>query len=142
MKYNLSSKVGEIVYGTSYLDNQQFNGTMIRAITVQVADSIKEQRFLIERGDFSTCSNPAHQHYTFFSRRMVVKPKESVTARPVVLNMGEVPVAVLPMMVSPLKSGRSSGLLTPKFGGDQSEGFFMNNIGFYYARNENWKAKL
>jgi hypothetical protein len=142
MKYNLSSKVGEIVYGTSYLDNQQFNGTLIRAITVQVADSIKEQRFLIERGDFSTCSNPEHQHYTFFSRRMVVKPKESVTARPVVLNMGEVPVAVLPMMVSPLKSGRSSGLLTPKFGGDQSEGFFMNNIGFYYAPNDYWDAQL
>jgi hypothetical protein len=142
MKYNLSSKVGEIVYGTSYLDNQQFNGTMIRAITVQVADSVKEQRFLIERGDFSTCSNPTHQHYAFFSRRMVVKPKESVTARPVVLNMGEVPVAVLPMMVSPMKSGRSSGLLTPKFGGDQSEGFFMNNIGFYYAPNDYWDAQI
>jgi hypothetical protein len=142
MKYNLSSKVGEIVYGTSYLDNQQFNGTVIRAITVQVADSLKEQRFLIEGGDFSTCSNPTHQHYTFFSRRMVVKPKESVTARPVVLNMGEVPVAVLPMMVSPLKSGRSSGLLTPKFGGDQAQGFFMNNLGFYYAPNDYWDAQI
>jgi hypothetical protein len=142
MKYNLSSKVGEIIYGTSYLDNQQFNGTVIRAITVQVADSAKEQRFLIERGDFSTCTNPDHQHYAFYSRRMVVKPKESVTARPVILNMGEVPVAILPMMVSPLKSGRSSGLLTPKFGGDQAQGFFMNNLGFYYAPNDYWDAQI
>ncbi|MDR0517458.1 MAG: hypothetical protein LBH25_10490 [Fibromonadaceae bacterium] len=142
MKYNLSAKVGEIVYGTSYLDNQQFNGTLIKAITVQVADSTKEQRFLIERGDFSTCSNPEHQHYSFYSRRMVVKPKESVTARPVVLNMGEVPVAILPLMVSPLKSGRRSGLLTPKFGGDQAQGFFMNNLGLYYAPNDYWDAML
>lgn len=142
MKYNLSEKIGEIVYGTSYMDNQQFNGTVIRAVTIQHADSSKEQRFLIERGDFSTCSNPEHQHYSFYSRRMVLKPKESVTARPVVLNMGEVPVAILPMMVSPLKSGRRSGLLTPKFGGDQSQGFFMSNLGGYYAPNNYWDVQL
>jgi len=142
MKYNLSTKVGEIVYGTSYMDNQQFNGTLIRAVTIQSADTLKEQRFLIERGDFSTCTNPEHQHYTFYSRRMVMKPKESVTARPVVLNMGEVPVMLLPLMISPLKSGRRSGLLTPKIGGDQSQGFFMNNLGVYYAPNDYWDAQL
>jgi len=142
MKYNLSTKVGEIIYGTSYMDNQQFNGTLIKAVTIQSEDTLKEQRFLIERGDFSTCSNPEHQHYAFYSRRMVVKPKENVTARPVVLNMGEVPVAILPLMVSPMKSGRRSGLLTPRFGGDQSQGFFMNNIGYYLAPNDYLDAQL
>jgi len=142
MRYNLSTKVGEIIYGTSYMDNQQFNGTVIRAITIQSSDTLKEQRFLIERGDFSTCSNPEHQHYSFYSRRMVMKPKESVTARPVVLNIGEVPVMILPLMISPLKSGRRSGLLTPKIGGDQSQGFFMNNLGYYYAPNDYWDAQL
>jgi len=142
MRYNLSTKVGEIIYGTSYMDNQQFNGTLIKAVTIQSADTLKEQRFLIERGDFSTCSNPEHQHYSFYSRRMVVKPKESVTARPVVLNMGEVPVAILPLMVSPMKSGRRSGLLIPKFGGDQSQGFFMNNVGYYLAPNDYMDEQL
>nr|AGS54047.1 organic solvent tolerance protein [uncultured bacterium contig00048] len=136
MKYNLDSKVGEIIYGTSFMDNQQFNGILIRAVTIQSADTVKEQRFLIERGDFSTCANPEHQHYSFYSRRMVLKPKESVTARPVVLNMGEVPVAILPLMITPMRSGRQSGLLTPKFGGDQAQGFFMNNLGYYYAPND------
>ncbi|MDR2582746.1 MAG: hypothetical protein LBC75_04625 [Fibromonadaceae bacterium] len=142
MKYNLSTKVGEIIYGTSYMDNQQFNGTVIRAITIQSQDTLKEQRFLIERGDFSTCTNPEHQHYSFFSRRMVLKPKETVTARPVVLNMGEVPVMILPLMISPLKGGRRSGILTPKIGGDQSQGFFMSNLGYYYAPNDYWDAQL
>jgi lipopolysaccharide assembly outer membrane protein LptD (OstA) len=142
MRYNLSTKVGEIIYGTSYMDNQQFNGTLIKAVTIQSADTLKEQRFLIERGDFSTCANPEHQHYSFYSRRMVVKPKESVTARPVVLNMGEVPVAILPLMVSPMKGGRRSGLLIPRFGGDQSQGFFMNNVGYYSAPNDYLDAQL
>jgi len=142
MKYNLSTKVGEIIYGTSYMDNQQFNGTLIKAVTIQSADTLKEQRFLIERGDFSTCSNPEHQHYAFYSRRMVLKPKETVTARSVILNMGEVPVAILPLMVSPMRGERSSGLLIPRFGGDQSQGFFMNNIGYYYAPNDYLDAQL
>ncbi len=142
MKYNLSSKVGEIIYGTSYVDNQQFNGMIIRAVTIQSSDTLKEQRFLIERGDFSTCANPEHQHYSFYGRRMVLKPKESVTARPVVLNMGEVPVAILPLMISPMKSGRRSGLLVPKFGGDQAQGFFMNNLGAYYTPNDYWDVQL
>ena len=71
---------------------------------------------------------------------MVVKPKETITARPVVLNIADVPVAVLPMIVAPLKSGRKSGLLTPKFGGDQVQGYYMSNLGFYYAPNDYWDA--
>ena len=73
---------------------------------------------------------------------MVVKPKETITARPVVLNIADVPVAVLPMIVAPLKSGRKSGLLTPKFGGDQVQGYYMSNIGFYYAPNDYWDATV
>jgi lipopolysaccharide assembly outer membrane protein LptD (OstA) len=73
---------------------------------------------------------------------MVVKPKESVTARPIVLNIGDVPVAVLPMIVAPLKSGRKSGILTPKFGGDQVQGFYMKNLGFYWAASDYWDATL
>ena len=73
---------------------------------------------------------------------MVVKPKETITARPVVLNIADVPVAVLPMIVAPLKSGRRSGILTPKFGGDQVQGYYMSNLGFYYAPNDYWDATV
>lgn len=134
MKYNMKSRVGEIYYATTYQDNQQLNGMEVRRLP--------DTRLHIARGDFSTCNDSTHQHFYFYGRRMVVKPKESVTARPVVLNIADVPVAVLPMIVAPLKSGRKSGILTPKFGGDQVQGYYFSNIGFYYAPNDYWDATI
>lgn len=132
MKYNMKSRVGEVYYATTFQDNNQLNGMEVRRLP--------DSRLLIARGDFSTCDDTTHQHYYFYGRRMVVKPKESVTARPVVLNIADVPVAVLPMIVAPLKSGRRSGFLTPKFGGDQVQGFYIKNVGFYYAPNDYFDA--
>ena len=134
LKYNMKSRIGEIYYATTYQDNQQLNGMEVRRLP--------DQRIQIARGDFSTCNDSTHQHFYFYGRRMVVKPKETITARPVVLNIADVPVAVLPMIVAPLKSGRKSGLLTPKFGGDQVQGYYMSNLGFYYAPNDYWDATL
>ena len=134
MKYNMKSKIGEVYYATTFQDNNQVNGMEVRRLP--------DSRMLISRGDFSTCSDTSHQHYYFYGRRMVVKPKETITVRPVVLNIADVPVAVLPMIVAPLKSGRKSGLLTPKFGGDQVQGFYMKNLGFYYAANDYWDATI
>ena len=134
LKYNMKSRIGEIYYATTYQDNQQLNGMEVRRLP--------DQRIQIARGDFSTCNDSTHQHFYFYGRRMVVKPKETITARPVVLNIADVPVAVLPMIVAPLKSGRRSGLLTPKFGGDQVQGYYMSNIGFYYAPNDYWDATM
>lgn len=134
LKYNMNSRIGEIYYATTYQDNQQLNGMEVRRLP--------DQRIQIARGDFSTCNDSTHQHFYFYGRRMVVKPKETITARPVVLNIADVPVAVLPMIVAPLKSGRRSGILTPKFGGDQVQGYYMSNLGFYYAPNDYWDATV
>ena len=134
LKYNMNSRIGEIYYATTYQDNQQLNGMEVRRLP--------DQRIQIARGDFSTCNDSTHQHFYFYGRRMVVKPKETITARPVVLNIADVPVAVLPMIVAPLKSGRKSGLLTPKFGGDQVQGYYLRNLGFYYAPNDYWDATI
>lgn len=134
MKYNMKSKIGEIYYATTYQDNQKLNGMEVRRLP--------DTRLHIERGDFSTCNDSTHQHFYFYGRRMVIKPKESVTARPIVLNIADVPVAVLPMIVAPLKSGRKSGLLTPKFGGDQVQGFYIKNLGFYWAASDYWDATI
>jgi len=134
LKYNMKNKIGEVYYATTYQDNQQLNGMEVRRLP--------DQRIQIARGDFSTCNDSTHQHFYFYGRRMVVKPKETITARPVVLNIADVPVAVLPMVVSPLKSGRKSGILTPKFGGDQKQGYYFSNLGFYYAPNDYWDATI
>ncbi len=128
MRYNLKSKVGEIYYGSSQKDHQNFNGMEIRRE--------KNGEVYLARGDFSTCNDPKHKHYYFYSRRMVMEPKSKVLSGPIVMNIEDVPIAVLPMMVIPLGKGRRSGILQPKFGGDQAQGFYMTNLGYYWAIND------
>jgi hypothetical protein len=102
---------------------------------------LEDGRLLIARGDFCSCSSEKDPNYFFYSRRMIVEPDKSVVAQPVVLNIAEVPVAVLPILVYPLESGRRSGFLAPNFGGDQAQGFYLRDFGYYWAISEymDWK---
>ncbi len=134
MKYNLKNKVGEVYYGSSKRDKQSFNGTEIRRQ--------KDGDILLSRGDFSTCDEPVHEHYYFYSRRMILEPKSKVLSGPIVMNIADVPVGLVPMMVFPLQSGRHSGLLQPKFGGDQAQGFYINGLGYYWALSDYYDFKL
>lgn len=134
MKFNMETKVGQIYYGSSYRDGQQFNGMDIRRLN--------DGRLLVARGDFSTCDTLEHQHFYFYSRRMVVKPGQSIVAKPVVLNIADVPVAILPIMANPLNKERRSGLLLPKYGGDQRQGFYLENLGYYWAASDYFDANF
>ena len=124
MRYNLKTRVGTVYYGSSKRANQSFNGMEVRRQP--------EGDVYIARGEFSTCDKP-DPHYFFYARSMIVKPEAEVLSGPIVMNIADVPVAVLPMMVMPLGKGRRSGLLQPKFGGDQSQGFYLSNMGYYWA---------
>lgn len=128
MRYNLDTKVGEIYYGSSKRDKQTFNGMEVRRMP--------DGEIHIARGDFSTCDLPDDKHYYFYGRRMILEPKAKVISGPIVLNVADVPVGVLPMMLMPLGTGRRSGLLQPKFGGDQAQGFYMTGLGYYWALSD------
>ncbi|MFC1584373.1 putative LPS assembly protein LptD [Fibrobacterota bacterium] len=134
LKYNHSRQVGEIYYGTTRRDNQMFNGVEVRRQ--------KTGEIHIARGDFSTCDHLEDQHFYFYCRRMVLEPNKKVMARPVVLNVSNVPVAVAPMLVIPLGKGRRSGFTRPKIGGDQSQGFYMRDLGYYWSMNDYMDLQL
>jgi hypothetical protein len=128
MRYNLKNRVGTLYYGSSEKDGQTFNGIEVRR---QVNSDI-----YIARGDLSTCDEKPEQHYYFYARRMIVQPESNVLSGPIVMNIADVPLAVLPMMVMPLGKGRRSGILQPKFGGDQSQGYYLEGLGYYWALSD------
>jgi hypothetical protein len=128
LKYNHEKQVGHIYYASTRDNNQLFKGTEVRRQ--------KTGEILISRGCFSSCGNAEDHNYYFYSRRMVLEPKKQALAKPVVFNVEGVPIAVLPMAIMPLGKGRRSGFLRPKIGGDQVKGFFMRDLGYYWATND------
>jgi hypothetical protein len=128
MRYNLKNRVGTVYYGSSEKDGQVFYGNEVRRQP--------EGGVYIARADLTTCDEQPIPHYHFYARRMIVSPESQALSGPIVMNIAEVPVAVLPMMLMPLGKGRRSGLLQPKFGGDQSQGFYLQNLGYYWALSD------
>jgi hypothetical protein len=128
MRYNLKNRVGTVYYGASKRDGQTFYGNEVRRQT--------DGSVYIARADVSTCDEHPIPHYHFYSRRMIVSPDAQALSGPIVMNIAEVPVAVLPMIVMPLGKGRRSGLLQPKFGGDQTQGYYLQNLGYYWALSD------
>ncbi len=128
MRYNLQNRVGTVYYGSSHKDGQYFYGNEVRRQP--------DGAVYIARADLTTCDEQPTPHYHFYARRMIVSPESQALSGPIVMNIAEVPVAVLPMMLMPLGKGRRSGLLQPKFGGDQSQGFYLQNLGYYWALSD------
>ncbi|HEX2612186.1 MAG TPA: putative LPS assembly protein LptD [Fibrobacteria bacterium] len=128
MRYNLKNRVGTVYYGSSEKDGQVFYGNEVRRQP--------DGGVYIARADLTTCDQQPTPHYHFYARRMIVSPESQALSGPIVMNIAEVPVAVLPMMVMPLGKGRRSGLLQPKFGGDQTQGFYLQNLGYYWALSD------
>jgi hypothetical protein len=125
LKYNLKTKFGAVFQARAFKNGEYYRGARIRRLpdkTLQVID-----------GDYCKCGGVDVPDYYFAAERLEIEPDRQATGAPVVLNVEEVPVLVAPFIYFPLGKGRRSGFLTPKLGGDQRQGFFARNIGYYWG---------
>jgi len=128
LTYNIQTKRGSISYATTHLKDGYFTGQRIVK-----SDS---NHLYIEHGDHTSCVFLEEPHYYFYGRHIKVLPGDKAVSRPVVLNIGQAPVAVFPYFILPLEQDRSSGWLRPGWGGNVSSGGFIDNIGYYWAPND------
>ena len=134
MVYNIKTRRGRVTYAMARFDDTYVTGSNI----VKTADN----RLYIEQGDYTTCQDPAHPHYYFYGRHIKVIPEDKVISRPVVLNIADAPVAILPYFIMPLERGKRSGWLAPSWGGSVSRGGYIDNLGYYYAPNDYYDLML
>ena len=128
MVYNIKTRRGRVSYASARFDETYVTGSNI----VKTADN----HLYIEQGDFTSCENIDHPDFFFLGRSVKIVPDDKMISRPVILNIGDAPVAILPYFIFPLQKGRRSGWLTPVWGGSLSRGGYLDNIGYYYAPND------
>ena len=102
-------------------------------------DSLKNA--FLQDLSISTCDED-HEHYRFRIDRLKMVEQDKAIARNVTFELGPVPVMWLPFYVFPLQQGRRSGVLTPKIGSNDRDGFSISNLGYYFAPNDYWDATL
>ncbi|MBD3391404.1 MAG: hypothetical protein GF418_05090, partial [Chitinivibrionales bacterium] len=134
MSYNLETRRGRVSVASATSADTRYNGEFIAK-----SDS---NQYYIEDGDYTSCAVIDSPHYTFYGHQIKVEPGERAITKPVILNIGGAPSAALPYYVLPLKRGRRSGWLRPRFGGNPAFGGFLENVGYYWAPNDYMDYKL
>ena len=131
MTYNLRTERGSVVQGSTSFEQGVYRGEEIR--------KIGERTAYVAGGDFTTCDR-AHPHYDFYSRRMKMIQDDKVIAKPVTFRLFGVPIFWFPFYVFPIRKGRHSGILVPRWGSNDLDGLTFRNIGYYFAPSEYWDA--
>ncbi|MFL5623408.1 MAG: putative LPS assembly protein LptD [Gemmatimonadaceae bacterium] len=107
----------------------------------------RETTFYVKNGTITSCDDSIPD-YHFRSGQIKMVSKNIMVARPAVLYIGEVPVMWLPFIFQDIRSGRRSGVLTPRFG--VSELFrnsptyrrHLENLGYYFAISDYMDAQF
>ena len=117
------------------------------AAFVTDSGSTDNAAFYARGGSVTSCTDTV-PHYHFESREIKLVRNRVLVSRPAVLYIYDVPVMWLPFVFQDLRSGRRSGMLTPRFG--VSELFrtsptyrrHFENLGYYWAISDYMDAQL
>jgi hypothetical protein len=126
--YNFGTRRGRMTLTDTNLEGGYYHG--------RVAKKMENDVLYLADGYYTTCSNPDHPHFYFYSPRMRVVPRSSVAAAPIYLYIMDVPVFGIPFGVFPTQSGRRSGFIAPTFGESARRGRFFTNLGYYFALSD------
>ncbi|HST07423.1 MAG TPA: putative LPS assembly protein LptD, partial [Gemmatimonadaceae bacterium] len=107
----------------------------------------RETAFYARNASLTSCDDSIPD-YHFKAGQIKMVSKNIMVARPAVLYIGDVPILWLPFIFQDMRSGRRSGVLTPRFG--LSELFrnsptyrrHVENIGYYFAISDYMDAQI
>ncbi len=129
LRYSIETEKGRIVTSKSDYETGFFYGE----------DLYRQQRdiFYLKNGRYTTC-NADEPHFHFKSSNLKLINGKKLIARPVVLNLGRLPILALPYYVFPLEKGRHSGILPFSLGNIEKGERYIRNVGYYWAASEYW----
>ncbi|MGB5981459.1 MAG: putative LPS assembly protein LptD [Nonlabens sp.] len=117
--YNSNSKQGE------------FN------VNAEVVKRVNDSVFYMRNARFTTSENPENPEYYFLARRIKFVPKKKIVTGLVNMYIADVPTPLaLPFAYFPMTDERKSGIIVPSFGNNNSQGYFLQNGGYYFAVND------
>ncbi len=128
MIYNIKTRRGRVRYASTHMNDAFFNGK-------NIIKSDKNELF-VDQGDYTTCANVEAPHYFFYGKHIKLIPEDKIIGRPVIFSIGDAPVAALPYFIFPIQKNRTSGMLTPIWGGHPESGGYVDHLGYYWALND------
>ena len=135
LRYNFQTKKG-IVYGVV---TEQEGGFIHSGKTKLMNDSTYNMR----DGKYTTCDAEHPHFYLQMTKAKVLSNKKIVTG-PAYLVVEDIPIYFLfiPFGFFPNSPKYSSGFLMPTYGDEINRGFFLRDMGYYWAANDYFDVAL
>jgi len=134
IKYNFKTQQGFISLAKNSAENKTYYGEKVK--------KVDKKTFFIEDGKFTTCDADT-PHYYFGADKMKIIQGSHIIAKWIFMYIGGVPFPIpLPWGVFPNKTGRASGIIAPNYGYNQSQGWYLRNMGYFYVVNDYMDATL
>lgn len=129
IKYNFQTKKGKISHVITTQDDGYIHGEQVKKMGDNVA--------YIKKGKYTTCELDDPHFEISFTKAKVIQ-HDKILIGPAYLSFTGVPTPLaLPFGFFPLDSKHKSGLVMPSFGQSNTMGFYLNDLGFYFAINDN-----
>jgi hypothetical protein len=134
LRYNFKSRKGRIIGVRTEQEGGYLHGRITKK---QENDHIH-----VRGGKYTTCDAPEPHFYIGMSRAIVI-PGEKVISGPAHLVIEDIPLPlILPFGFFPNKRGKSSGIIFPSYGEEITRGFFLQELGYYFALSDYYDLKI
>ena len=135
LKFNMDTKKAII-----------FNSRTEEAGLNILSDKTKKENdsvYFMNRAKFTTSADIDNPEYYFLLRKAKVIPGQKIITGPTNMYIADVPTPIgLPFAYFPISNKRSSGIIFPSFGEQNSRGYFIQNGGYYLPINDNLDLTL
>ena len=135
LKFNMNTKKAII-----------FNSRTEEAGLNILSDKTKKENdsvYYMDRAKFTTSADIDNPEYYFLLRKAKVIPGKKIITGPTNMYIADVPTPIgLPFAYFPISNKRSSGIIFPSFGEQNSRGYFIQNGGYYLPINDNLDLTL
>jgi lipopolysaccharide assembly outer membrane protein LptD (OstA) len=129
LKYNFNTKKAFIKNVVTH----QGDGILYGDLSKRMPDNST----FIKGAKYTTCDATNPHFYIRMTRGKVLDKPRYIFFGPSYLVIEDVPFPlIIPFGFAPQQSGRSSGIRMPSYGEEVSRGFFLRNMGYYFAIGE------
>ncbi len=135
MSYNFITKKGIIKKVITEDDNGFLHGQKVKKMDDNTINILK--------GQYTTCNNEEHPHFSFRFKKAKVFPGDKIVTGPVFMEIEGMPTPIgLPFGYFPTKTRQKSGILMPTYGESTNRGFYLENGGYYWFLNEHFDFQI
>ena len=128
IEFNMVTNKGKLRGGRTEVNDSFFHG---KDMYKGEGDS-----YHVFKGKYTSCDLD-RPHFHLSSQHMKMLQNDKIIARPVILFIQDIPVFYLPFAIIPNRQGqRKSGWVMPQIGESGAFGYFIKNLGYYWAPND------